>query len=194
MTARLSGEEAAELVARAREGDRSAWDELVAAYDGLIWAIARNHRLTYGDACDVSQTTWLRLLENLARLHNPARVGAWLATTARRECLRLQGVTRRTVPLADWTDFERLAAGSSTDEPVDEQVLREERVEAVRRALAKLPRQWRVLMELLMVEPGLSYSEVSDRMGVPIGTIGPTRGRCLVRLRAQLDETLAPTG
>src|SRR3954463_10271046 len=101
MTTRLSPEESAELVRAAAGGDARAWERLVDAYVGLIWAIARNHRLGMSDAADVSQTTWWRLIEQIDRRHDPSRVGAWLATTARRECLRVLGRANRNVLLAD---------------------------------------------------------------------------------------------
>ena len=93
---RLTPEETAELVARAATGDQSAWEELVDAYAGVIWSVARGFRLRESDAHDVVQTTWLRLLEHLNRLNDPSRVGAWLATTARRECLRIVSLSART--------------------------------------------------------------------------------------------------
>ena len=109
----LTTEEAASLVAAAAAGDRRAWEGLVDAYGRLIWAIARNHRLSSGDAADVSQTTWLRLLEHIDRLSDPGRVGAWLATTARRECLRLQSRGKRTMPVGDDAVFERPCPGQT---------------------------------------------------------------------------------
>src|SRR3954454_24758843 len=92
---RITPEQAADLVAAAAAGDRRSWERLVDAYVGLIWAITRSYRLSDGDAQDVSQTTWLRLIENIDRLSDPSRVGAWLATTARRECLRVLRQSRR---------------------------------------------------------------------------------------------------
>src|SRR4051794_25415750 len=77
-----------ELVQAAVAGDQAAWNELVERFQGLVWATSRSYRLSRADAADVAQTTWLRLVENLNRIHDPERLGAWLATTARRECLR----------------------------------------------------------------------------------------------------------
>src|SRR4051794_28306445 len=90
--------EVAELVAAAAEGDQVAWDGLVDRFNGLVWSVARAHRLSPIDAADVVQTTWLRLVENLGRLQDPERVGAWLATTARRECLRTLRHSARNLP------------------------------------------------------------------------------------------------
>ncbi|MGB8652212.1 MAG: sigma-70 family RNA polymerase sigma factor [Mycobacteriales bacterium] len=171
----------------ASSGDRRAWEELVEAYAGLVWAIIRNHRLGPGDASDVSQTTWLRLVENIGRIQDPSRVGAWLATTTRRECLRVIGQSRRVVLVANTDDYDR---ASPHDPGVDSALLAAERDEDVRRGLAQLSPRCQRLLELLMLDPPPTYEEVSAAMGIPIGSIGPTRGRCLTRLH----EILASSG
>lgn len=178
----LEPAEAAFLVNAAAGGDRGAWDALVRAYSGLIWTVARNHRLSPGDAGDVSQTTWLRLVENIDRLSEPGRVGAWLATTARRECLRLLGRTKRTVlsgeELDPTVDRLRLATPEA-----DSALLAAERDEEVRKAFVQLTPRCRDLLQLLLVDPAPSYDEISAALDIPIGSIGPTRGRCLEKLR-----------
>src|SRR3954471_19308089 len=150
MTTRLSPEESAELVRAAAGGDARAWEHLVDAYVGLIWAIARNHRLSMNDAADVSQTTWLRLIEHIDRLQDPSRVGAWLATTARRECLRVLGRTNRNILV---TDTGGVLDGIAADAPdVDAELLARERDDAVQVALRTLPRRCQDLLRLLMLE------------------------------------------
>ena len=184
---RVSPERSEELVVAAARGDRQAWEELVDAYAGLVWAIIRNHRLPAGDAADVSQTTWLRLVENASRIQDPSRVGAWLATTTRRECLRVIGQSRRLVLLGKAEDYETVAP----DQPgVDSRLLATERDEDVRRAVAQLPPRCQELLQLLMMDPPPSNEEISAAMGIPMGSIGPTRGRCL----AKLQEILAAGG
>jgi RNA polymerase sigma factor (sigma-70 family) len=184
---RLTPERSEELVVAASRGDRTAWEELVEAYAGLVWAIIRNHRLGVGDASDVSQTTWLRLVENVDRIQDPSRVGAWLATTTRRECLRVIGQARRVVLLANAEEYD----SASPHEPgVDSALLAAERDEGVRRGLQQLSPRCQQLLQLLMLDPPPSYEEVSAAMGIPIGSIGPTRGRCLSRLH----EILAASG
>jgi RNA polymerase sigma factor (sigma-70 family) len=183
---RLSPEECEELVTAAAAGDRLAWEGLVGAYAGLVWAITRNHRLSPGDSADVSQTVWLRLVENLDRIQQPSRVGAWLATTARRECLRTIGQTRRIV-LVEGTDAYDQAARDQPD--VDEQLLADERGREVRQALRQLSPRCQALMHLLTLDPPPSYDEISAAMGIPIGSIGPTRGRCLNRMHEILGVT-----
>lgn len=181
----ISPEQAGALVRRAAAGDRIAWEELVDAFAGLIWAIARNHRLSDGDSADVSQTTWLRLLENIDRLAEPSRVGAWLATTARRECLRVLGLANRHV-LVD--DEARLDVPDAAVPDLDAGLLLAEREEAVRVAFEQLPERCQRLLRLLMLDPPPSYEELSAALGVPIGSIGPTRGRCLKKLRDLVEE------
>ena len=181
----LSGEQAEGLVRRAAAGEQRAWDALVEAYVGLIWAVARNHRLSDGDAADVSQTTWLRLLEHVDRLDEPARVGAWLATTARRECLRTIRLANRQVLVGD---EERLDLPETDGPPVDGHLLLAEEAALVREALHLLPDRCQALLRLLMVDDPPSYDEVSAALGMPVGSIGPTRGRCLGKLRTLVGQ------
>jgi RNA polymerase sigma factor (sigma-70 family) len=182
----LAPGEAATLVGAAANGDQRAWDALVSAYGGLIWTVARNHRLNGGDAGDVSQTTWLRLVENVDRLTEPDRVGAWLATTARRECLRILGRAKRTILSGEELDpsVDRLRAEAPE---LDAALLATEREHQVRQAFGALTPRCRDLLRLLLVDPAPSYEEISAALGVPIGSIGPTRGRCLDKLRGIVE-------
>jgi len=174
------------LVRRAAEGDRWAWERLVDQYARLIWSITRDFKLVESDAADVFQATWLRLLEHIDRLEQPARVGSWLAATARNECLRSMAARKRIMLVHD----DATLKDDVTGEPeVDERLLAEERAQAVRDALSCLPWRWRRLVELLMADPPASYAEISDQLGLPVGSIGPTRGRCLERLRVLLQAS-----
>ena len=173
-----------QLIERAAGGDRRAWDELVELYSGLVWSVTRQFRLNDADAADVTQTTWLRLLEHLHRLREPSRVGAWLATTARRECLRTVAQHKRLVLTSNDATFERMDTGA---EDVDAKMLAAEQSVSVNEALARLPQRWREIMTLLAADPPASYEEISVKLEVPIGSIGPTRGRCLRRLQSMLD-------
>lgn len=185
MSARVSPERAAELVDAAAGGHGWAWEELVDAYVGLIWAITRSYRLAEGDAHDVAQTTWLRLVEHIDRLSDPSRVGAWLATTTRRECLRVLRQAKRQVLLPEWDDLDAVELDADA---VDLALLREEEDLTVRRAVDQLPPRCQALLGLLMLDPPPSYEEVSASLGMPIGSIGPTRGRCLRKLRQLVDD------
>jgi RNA polymerase sigma factor (sigma-70 family) len=176
----------AQLVRRAAEGDHGAWERLVDQYARLIWAMTRDFKLVESDAADVFQATWLRLLEHINRLEQPARVGSWLAATARHECLR-SVAARKKVMLVH--DDVTLKDGVAHEPEIDERLLSEERAQAVRDALSRLPLRWRRLVEMLMADPPVPYTEISDQLGLPIGSIGPTRGRCLERLRVLLQAS-----
>jgi RNA polymerase sigma factor (sigma-70 family) len=181
----LEPRDIAQLVRSAAEGDRRAWERLHDQYSRIIWSITRSFRLTDSDAADVFQVTWLRLLEHIDRLNFPDRVGSWLASTARHECLRIAEARQRIVLVHDHGEF-----GEVAHEPaIDERLLAEERADAVREALARLPWRHQRLLNLLMADPPASYAEISDQLGLPVGSIGPTRGRCLERLRVLLEAS-----
>ena len=180
------GMDAAWLVRHAAAGDRWAWERLVDQYARLIWAMTRDFKLAESDAADVAQVTWLRLLEHIDRLEHPARVGSWLAATARNECLRTLAARKKVVPVHDDAALQDAAAHQPE---TDERLLAHERDQAVRTALGRLPLQWQRLVEMLMADPPASYAEISDQLGLPIGSIGPTRGRCLARLRVLLQTS-----
>lgn len=175
----------ARLVRRAAEGDRRAWERLHEQYTRLIWAITREFRLIESDAADVVQATWLRLFEHIHRIESPDRVGSWLAATARHECLRTLSAHKKIVLGHDEADT--LDGVAAPGPEVDEQLLAAERAEMVRQAMACLPGRWQQLLELLMADPPVSYAEISDQLGLPVGSIGPTRSRCLARLRVLLQ-------
>jgi RNA polymerase sigma factor (sigma-70 family) len=176
----------AQLVRRAADGDMGAWERLVDQYARLIWSITGEFRLAESDAADVAQTTWLRLLEHIHRIEYPDRVGSWLAATARNECLRNLAAHKRVVLSQDDTE---LGDASAHEPEVDARLLADERAQVVRDALTRLPRRWQRLLELLMADPPASYAEISDQLDLPIGSIGPTRGRCLARLRVLLQAS-----
>ena len=175
------------LVRRAAEGHHWAWEKLVAQYSKLIWSMTRDFKLPETDAADVVQATWLRLLEHIDRIEHPDRIGSWLATTARHECLRHIAASKRVVLVQDNDDT--LVDAISNQPEVDERLLADERAQAVREALSSLPGRWQRLLEMLMSDPPVSYLKISDQLGLPVGSIGPTRGRCLERLRELLQTT-----
>jgi RNA polymerase sigma factor (sigma-70 family) len=174
----------ARLVRRAADGDLHAWERLVDQYARLIWSITGEFKLVESDAADVAQTTWLRLLEHIDRIEYPARLGSWLAATARHECLRSLAARKKVVLSHD--DIE-LTATALHEPPVDERLLADERDQVVRDALSRLPGRWQRLLEMLMADPPAPYADISDELGLPVGSIGPTRGRCLARLRVLLE-------
>jgi RNA polymerase sigma factor (sigma-70 family) len=180
---RRSGEDVARLVRSARFGDKRAWDALVEEFSGLVWAVARAHRLSADDAADVAQVTWLRLVGNLDGINQPERVGAWLATTARRECLRVLRVGSRDV-LSDEDPPDR----ESADPGPGNAVVRAERNEVLWRCFRRLPQRDQSLLRLLLTDPRPPYEEIAAALDMPIGSIGPTRARALERLRRELER------
>ena len=186
--ARARGERPTEaLVAAAAAGEPQAWQQLIDRYAVLIRSVCRSHRLCDADAEDVAQLTWLRAVEHIGRLRDPERFGAWVGTTARRECLRVLQGRRRVVPTCDEVRNPLFAA--HVDE--DEIARAAERRTAVRQALATLPDRQRTLLRMLHSETEPSYESIGAKLGMPIGSIGPTRGRALERLRKEIH--LAPS-
>jgi len=174
------------LVRRAAEGDWKAWERIVEQYARLIWSNTVGFKLAETDAADVVQTTWLRLLEHIDRIEYPDRVGSWLAATARHECLRSLAARKRVVLGHDDLELDCIVA----QEPdLDDRLLASERAKVVRDALAHLPMRWQRLLEMLMADPPVPYAEISDQLGLPVGSIGPTRGRCLAQLRVLLQAS-----
>ena len=169
------------LVTRARNGDRQAWDALVDRYAPLIWSICRRYRLEAADAQDAAQNVWLKLVDHLGRLRDPAALPGWLATTTRRECGRILRAARRPCDAG-----YALAAGTIPDDhaqPAEQDLLAAERYAALREAFGQLPPGCQQLLVLLIHDPALSYAEISARLGIPVGSIGPSRRRCLDKLR-----------
>lgn len=171
------------VVEQARAGESAAWEALVLRFGGLVAAIARRCRLSEADVSEVCQTTWLRLVENLDRIEQPERIGAWLATTSRRESLRI--ATRQTVLSS--SDVVHLLVDDEA-EPLDAALLRDEQVSDLRMAAERLPVRCRRLLGLLMGDDDLPYKEIAEQLNMPIGSIGPTRGRCLEHLRQILAD------
>lgn len=186
--ARLSGETIATLVEAASAGDRSAWNSLVEEFGSMIWAIARAHRLRDADAADVSQATWLALLQHITRLNNPAGIGAWLATTARRECLSVLHQGERRVLFGD-----NCPEHESQEPRPGDALLISERADALWRGFSRLRESDQALLRLLTADPRPPYREIAAALDMPIGSIGPTRQRALARLRELLDDEQALT-
>jgi RNA polymerase sigma factor (sigma-70 family) len=180
---RRCGPELAQLLTSAAGGDQRAWLALVQEFSGMIWAVARAYRLRDADAADVVQATWLRLLEHVGDLNDPGCVGAWLATTARRECLRVLRDNERHIPFGD----NALEQESPEISPLAA-VLTVERDRALWQGFTRLRADDQALLRLLMADPRPSYEENSAALDMPVGSIGPTRQRALERLRNQLDD------
>jgi RNA polymerase sigma factor (sigma-70 family) len=170
-----------DLVIRARNGDKQAWDALVERYAPLIWSICRRHRLGGADADDVGQSVWLQLVEHLGTLRDPAALPGWLATTTRRECGRVLR-TAHGPHAARYTPNVEDIADEQTG-TAEQELLAAERHAALREAFLQLPPCDQQLIALLTQDPPAPYAKISSSLGIPVGSIGPTRGRCLDRLR-----------
>jgi len=157
-TAVRAGPPVNDLVTRAGNGDKQAWDTLVERYAPLIWSICRRYRLSNADANDVGQRVWLQLVSQLDKIRDPAALPGWLATVTQREC------------------------GQQT-EMAEQELLTGEQHAALHEAFTRLPPGCQRLIAVLMEDPPVPYAQISARLGIPIGSIGPSRRRCLDRLR-----------
>jgi RNA polymerase sigma factor (sigma-70 family) len=189
-----------ELVAGARRDDANAWNALVRRFLPLVLAITRTYRLSERDAEDVSQVVWLRLTQHLSRIRDPRAVPKWISTTARHECQRVIRHMRMTVPMDPLTGgpltggpfsggpfpgvpFSGRPLNAPSEAETDAGLLRAEQRQALRDGLAELPAAQQRMLLLLTADPPVSYRDISHLLGIPVGSIGPTRARCLQRLR-----------
>ncbi len=176
-----------DLVSRANQGDKSAWDQLVERYAPLVWSICRRYQLSRPDADDVGQGVWLRLVEHLPALREPAALPGWLVTTTRRECLRVLRAGQRRDEHERPLPPEAIAEVAGQDRAwtggPDAELLEAELMDALRAGLAALPARCQELLLLLIQDPPLPYADIGARLRLPVGSIGPSRGRCLEALR-----------
>ena len=169
------------LVTRARNGDPQAWDQLVDRYSPLVWSICRRHRLEAADAHDAAQTVWLNLVDHLDSLRDPAALPGWLATTTQRECGRILRSAEGPCNAAYAPTAQTIPDEHAR--PAEHDLLAAERHAALREAFGQLPPGCQQLLTLLTADPPVSYAEISAKLGIPAGSIGPTRRRCLDKLR-----------
>lgn len=171
-----------ELLRLAASGESGAWDALVERFGQMVWSIARGFRLDDATAKDVSQTVWLKLIENIDSIKDPDRLPGWLATTCRREALKVAKARERTIP----TDFEYDVADVAPS--LDEMLVDDEENRQVVRAYTTLDEFCRQLLRLMTIDPPLSYDVISEVTGRPVGSLGPTRARCLEKLKAAMTR------
>lgn len=177
----VEGTSTTDLVDRARQGDQSAWDGLVDRYTRLVWHVVLGFpKLDESAKADAHQTTWLRLAEELDRIREPERLGSWLATTARRECIRLVERQGREVPIF-------AIDGEPNTDHLDRHLLDSERDAELWRAFRELDVGSQRLLRLLLADPPFTYDEIAAILDMKRGSIGPTRRRCLDALRAKLS-------
>ncbi len=181
----------AALVARCRQGEAAAWQLLVRRYQRLVYAIVMRVGLDEHAAADVFQTVFARLIDHLPRLTQPDRLQAWVVTTAKREALRAREIGRRTVSMTRHDD-DGIAQGDDIEDtladaaPLAEEALSElQQLNLLRNGLDRLDARCRDLLLLVFRDEDehIPYDEVARRLGIPQGSIGPTRGRCLDKLR-----------
>jgi RNA polymerase sigma factor (sigma-70 family) len=176
-----------QLLARVVDGDQSAWDAIVRQYAGLVWSVARSYRLNGAATEDVVQTVWLRFAEHCGRIRQADRLASWLATTTRNEALRIIRGNTRLRP----TDLVEDAA-EPTASTIEDLVTDDETLRSVLTAFAQLSTDDQQLLRLLCTVPPLDYQTIAEMLGRPIGSIGPTRARCLDRLRRLLPAGTDP--
>ncbi|HWP42768.1 MAG TPA: sigma-70 family RNA polymerase sigma factor [Blastocatellia bacterium] len=179
-----------ELVTDCLKGDQRAWEALIVRYQRLIYSVPLRARLSPDDAADIFQSVCLKLLENLSSLRDHEKIVSWLMTTTMRECWRVSARQRRDNPAtaSDDDDSDSTVEIVSQSLLADEQLQLIERQQAVRRGLASLPERCRKLLQMLFYQKDeLSYAEIARRAGMPVSSIGPTRARCLEKLRKELD-------
>ena len=176
-----AGTSVSDLVARVRNGDQQAWDVLVELYAPLIWFICRAHRLGDADAGGVGQSVWRHLVQHIDQVRDPATLAGWLATTTRRECLRVL----RTAPgphLAEYGPEADVTAGEQTG-AAEHELLAAEQQAALREALLALPPCCQRLITLFIQDPLVPYAQISATLSIPVDDIGHARRRCLDELR-----------
>jgi RNA polymerase sigma factor (sigma-70 family) len=181
--------ELAETVGEAVGGNQEAWDALVDRFAPLVWGIARAHSLDTLDASDVSQTVWLRLAEHIGDLRDRTRIGSWLAVTTKNEAQRTHKRRQFQMPVS----HERLIhlPEPNARQP-EETVVASEEATALWTAFSSLGVQCRTLLRMLINDPAPSYTAVSETLGLPVGSIGPKRARCLSSLRKLLKTSSEP--
>jgi RNA polymerase sigma factor (sigma-70 family) len=166
-----------ELVVRARAGDADAWRDIVEGLQGVVWRTVGGFGLSPEDRKDVFAAAFFRLFERLDTIREPLKLPGWIATTTRNEALTLLRARNRLEPR------DTVGDGDSGAGPPDQDLLDLELIDALHQALERLAPGCRRLLEMLTVEPPLSYDEISVALDMPRGSIGPTRQRCLDRLR-----------
>lgn len=178
----------ARLVARCLQGESRAWDALVRRHERLVYSIGRSYRLTDEDMGDVFQDVFTALFKGLPRLRDGRTLVRWLASTTER-IARTTALRRRRDAAREDRDELTFANLEDQGEAIGADLERVERQHQVRRALGGVPDRCKRLLEALYYEdPTPSYSELSQRLGVPVGSLGPTRARCMERLKSQLDQ------
>jgi RNA polymerase sigma factor (sigma-70 family) len=171
-----------DLLRIAMGGDPAAWEQIVRRYEPAVAAMITTYRLQEADARDATQRTWLRMLECHQQIREPEALGGWLKTTARRECLRILAEQRRIDPLPEVAEY----ADTAVD--VERSVVEIDQARHLRGLLATLPTRSFALISSLFQDDPPGYAQLSATTGIPVGSIGPTRARALLKLRRMVEE------
>jgi RNA polymerase sigma factor (sigma-70 family) len=190
-TSDLVRQEDRELIAACLSGEHAAWETLISRYQRLIYSIPLKSRLSADDAADIFQSVCLKLFEKLATLREHDRICSWLITTTTRECWRVSARGRReprTLNTGDDNESDSLAEIPAAQPLADEQHEMLERQQTVRNAIETLSERCRELLTMLFYESEeSSYAEIARRMAMPVPSVGPTRARCLEKLKRVLQ-------
>ena len=177
-----AGPSVSDLVTRAKQGDKQAWDALVDRYAPLVWSICRRHRLDDADAGDVGQRVWLQLLSQLDTVCDAAALRDWLATTTQRECGMIRRAARGSPALGHVLDAGHMPCQQAGI--AEHELLAADRHAVLREAFTRLPPRCQRLIAVLIEDPPVPYAQISDRLGIAVETIGPSCSRCLEKLRS----------
>jgi len=173
----------ASLMSAAREGDEAALGQIVAELSPMLWQVSRAAGLTASDAEDVLQTVWLRLVSHLHEIRDTTALIAWLVVTTRRESWHVRAAGRRQLPAEqDW-----FSTRPDQAPPAEDQVIIDDQHRALWAAVAQLSPRCQELLRIVAFVPRPDYQAVAAKLGMPVGSVGPTRGRCLAKLRVLLD-------
>lgn len=176
----------ADLLSAARTGSDDALGQIVNELSPLLWQVARSAGLSQGDAEDVLQTVWMRLVTHLDGIHDAGALTGWLVTTTKREAWRVRAASRKQLPVDQdvFADLPNKGPGS------EEQVILEDQRRELWAAIGMLSRRCQELLRIMAFAPRSDYATVAAALGMRVGSIGPTRGRCLAKLRALLADGL----
>ena len=178
----------ARLLEKCKRGDERAWSQLVERYSSLVYSIPSRMKLNSDDCADVFQATFLALSNGLDRIEHAVALPRWLAVTASREAIRLRRLTGKSRNESSFEDLSLEAVIEDEEHSADTMAVQSLEAEEVRNGVDQLPERCRQLLELLFLDDEPSYAEVSKRTGVPVGAIGPTRARCLEKLKKILTN------
>ncbi|MDQ2987107.1 MAG: sigma-70 family RNA polymerase sigma factor [Armatimonadota bacterium] len=183
-----SDSEIGRLLDKCKKGDEQAWSQLVDRFSNLVYSVPARMKLSTDDCADVFQNTFLALSKGIERIHHAVALPRWLAVTASREAIRLRRTSGRYSNESSFEEMDLDALIADEEESAEARAVKSVEADTLRAAVAKLPEKCRALLELLFLGDEISYAEISKRTGVPVGAIGPTRARCLDKLRKKLAD------